>query len=145
MKLIETFDRQEQLMSERKRVAWVVVLQCISNFCLASLRIVAFYSTFLYFSKKPALMCYNPFLNFYNSFSYVVQEVFVCINCVIDLFVLTPYRDELMRFWRGEVIRKPMQLVSKLSFSNDRKPEEVYKMEYSKRTMTRKEVNISLK
>lgn len=89
-------------------------------------------------------MCYNPFLNFYNSFAYVVQEVFVCINCVIDLFVLTPYRDELMKFWQGEVIRKPMQLASKLSFSNDRKPEEVYKVEYSKRTITRKEVEVEM-
>lgn len=98
MKQLENFDNQEKLLNERKRIAWVVIAQCISNLCLTGLRIIGFYNISLFFASRPVLMCYNSFLNFYNSFSYTIQEVFVCINCIIDLFVLTPYREQLVIF-----------------------------------------------
>lgn len=104
LKVAERMD-QLQVLKERKRVAWVIISQCIVNFCLTLLKLSGFYNVSLAVGGLPALMCYNMIFNVYNSFSSTFQELFVCIDCIFNVFFLTPYREELFRFVKIAVNR----------------------------------------
>lgn len=97
LKLVESLN-QRAILKERKRVAWVIVFQGIVNFFLVFLRIAAFYNVSLRFSNQPTIECYGLAGAIYNAFGYTFQEFFVCIDCIINLFVLTSYREQLFRF-----------------------------------------------
>lgn len=64
-----TCDNKEEIVHERKRIAWVIILQCAMNFCLVISRILGFYNMSRVFEKKPAMMCWSQFWNWYNSFA----------------------------------------------------------------------------
>uniref|UniRef100_A0A914ECP0 Uncharacterized protein n=1 Tax=Acrobeloides nanus TaxID=290746 RepID=A0A914ECP0_9BILA len=89
---------QTKMLKERKRIAWVIIFQILINFGLSISRVAAFYNVSFNFDKRPALACYRTLLNIYDSFSYVYQELLVCIDCIVYLFILTPYREELAKF-----------------------------------------------
>ncbi|KAI1707736.1 hypothetical protein DdX_12291 [Ditylenchus destructor] len=91
---------QKQMLQERKRIAWVIVAQAAINFLLCAWRLKSFYNVFLLLSGRPTYACYNPFLNFVNYFTYVVQEILVCLDSLIYIFFLTAYREELLRIFR---------------------------------------------
>lgn len=97
MKLIASLD-QKKMLKERKKIAWIIIFQCVINFLLTCSRVVAFYNVSLSFNNGPTIMCFDPFGNFYNFFSYAIIELLVCVDCIIYLFVLTPYREQLFKF-----------------------------------------------
>lgn len=89
---------QKHLIKNRKRLAWIILCQSIINFILCFSRIIGFYNVSLAFGGRPTINCYNPLFNFYNSFSYFFQEILVCIDCMIYLFLLTSYREQMVIF-----------------------------------------------
>lgn len=93
------------MIIERKRIAWVIICQNMINFFLCASRITAFYNVSQSFGNLPTIDCYNTFGNFYNAFGWVFQEIFVCMDGLIYIFYLTPYREALFKFFR-KVLRR---------------------------------------
>ncbi|KAI1698479.1 hypothetical protein DdX_17877 [Ditylenchus destructor] len=89
---------QKQMLQERKRIAYVIIAQSVINFMLCAWRLKSFYNVFLMLAGWPTYACYNPFLNFVNFFTYVVQEILVCVDSLIHILFLAAYREELLRF-----------------------------------------------
>ncbi|KAI1709615.1 hypothetical protein Ddc_13794 [Ditylenchus destructor] len=116
VKLILHLD-QMHMLQERKRIAWVIVAQAAINFLLCALRIVAFYNVSAIFAGLPSYGCYSSFLNFYNSFGYVAQEVFVCLDSIVYIFFLTAYREELFKLFRKLFRRNVVHAVTVSSVS----------------------------
>lgn len=98
LKLVKKLD-QKQMLIERKRIAWVIVCQNIINFFLCALRIISFINVSRNFGGLSTIGCYNTVFNFINYFSWCFQELFVCVDCLMYIFFLTPYREQLFRFF----------------------------------------------
>lgn len=97
MRLVERLD-QKQMLYERKRIAWVIIFQAIINFFLCTLRISAFYNVSISWKNLPPLDCRGAVWNFIDKFMYFIQEFFVCLDGIMYIFFLTPYREQLFKF-----------------------------------------------
>lgn len=117
IKLVKQLD-QKQMLLERKRIAWVIVFQSIISFFLCASRIIAFYNVSQMFGDKPTMGCYGPFLNFYDSNGWAFQEIFCCIDGLLYIFFLTPYREQLFKIFR-KLLRRDKVHTIVVSVSNN--------------------------
>uniref|UniRef100_A0A914E2M8 Uncharacterized protein n=1 Tax=Acrobeloides nanus TaxID=290746 RepID=A0A914E2M8_9BILA len=109
---------QKRLLMERKRIAWVIVAQSGINFVLSAFRVIAFMNIANIFGGGKTMGCYGPFLNFYDQDGYFFQELFVCLDGLMYIFFLTPYREELFRFVKKILRRDKVHVITVSSQSN---------------------------
>lgn len=94
-------DVPEHIIKDRKIVAWVIIFQSFISILLTFIKIVGLYNTFLQLAILPTIECYSKILNFIDSYGYVFQEFFVCVDYLIYLLVLNSYREFLVKFFKG--------------------------------------------